>query len=90
LPSSSRSVRHSVLDDMKRPRFLSRSLRLALILVLAACAREEMPPGTGPDFEPPVVTETLPPEAIREDAIERLEEKIGSFNIGSVISRIRS
>jgi len=33
---------------------------LLLALVPVACAREEMPPGTGPDFEPPQVREMYP------------------------------
>jgi hypothetical protein len=36
---------------------------VSLLLVTGACAREEMPPGTGPDFEPPRVTEMYPMRA---------------------------
>lgn len=35
-------------------------LLLSLAIVCTACAREEMPPGTGPDFEAPVVVEMFP------------------------------
>ena len=35
-------------------------LAVPLLLAVFACAREEMPPGTTPDFEPPRVTEMYP------------------------------
>ncbi len=56
-----------------------------LVLVIggtAACAREEMPPGHGPDFEPPAVVEMFPvygsavPD-LDEDAFIRFDEPLG-------------
>lgn len=38
----------------------SSRLAVPLLLAVVACAREEMPPGTRPDFEPPRVTEMYP------------------------------
>ena len=53
-----------------------------LAIVLAACAREEMPPGTGPDFDPPAVVEMFPEYGaavpdIDEDAFVRFDEPMG-------------
>jgi hypothetical protein len=47
-----------------------------------ACAREEMPPGTGPDFEAPQVVEMFPAHGsavpdLDEDAFIRFSEPIG-------------
>jgi hypothetical protein len=53
-----------------------------LAIVLASCAREEMPPGTGPDFEAPAVVEMFPPHGsavpdLGEDAYVRFNEPLG-------------
>jgi len=53
-----------------------------LAIVVAACARQEMPPGTGPDFDPPAVVEMFPEYGtavpdIDEDAFVRFDEPMG-------------
>lgn len=59
-----------------------RNLLLAVVLASAACAREEMPPGTGPDFEAPAVVEMFPAPrsavpGLDEDAYVRFDEPMG-------------
>ena len=59
-----------------------RNLLLGVALIGAACAREEMPPGTGPDFEAPAVVEMFPlPRSavpdLDEDAFVRFDEPMG-------------
>ncbi|MBT8478580.1 MAG: Ig-like domain-containing protein, partial [Gemmatimonadetes bacterium] len=56
-------------------------LLLGVALVCATCAREEMPPGTGPDFEAPQVVEMFPAPAtavpdLDEDVYVRFDEPI--------------
>ena len=51
-------------------------------LLSCACAKEEMPPGHGPDFDPPVVVETFPAHGsavpgLDEDAYLRFDEPLG-------------
>ena len=67
-------------------RIVLRTRRLNLLLgvtvACAACAREEMPPGTGPDFEAPAVVEMFPmSEAavpdLDEDAYVKFDEPLG-------------
>ena len=53
-----------------------------LLCGAAACAREEMPPGHTPDFDPPGVTEMFPPYGaavpdLSEDAFIRFDEPLG-------------
>lgn len=53
-----------------------------LTIVLVSCAREEMPPGTGPDFEAPAVVEMFPLHGsavpgMDEDAYVRFDEPLG-------------
>ncbi len=67
---------------MMRPESVASRLALVLAIVLAACAREEMPPGTGPDFDPPAVVEMFPEYGtavpdIDEDAFVRFDEPMG-------------
>jgi hypothetical protein len=57
-------------------------LLLGLALAGAGCALEEMPPGTGPDFEAPAVTEMFPAHRtavpdLDEDAFIRFDEPVG-------------
>ena len=64
------------------PDSVARRLAPVLAIVLAACAREEMPPGTGPDFDPPAVVEMFPEYGaavpdIDEDAFVRFDEPMG-------------
>jgi len=61
-----------------------RASRLLAVLAigLASCAREEMPPGTGPDFAPPAVVEMYPVHGsavpgLDEDAYVRFDEPLG-------------
>jgi len=65
-----------------RPESLARRLSPVLALVLAGCARAEMPPGTGPDFDPPLVVEMFPEYGavvpdLDEDAFVRFNEPLG-------------
>ena len=67
---------------MTRTRSHVPGLTLALALAFMACAREEMPPGTGPDFEPPAVTEMFPAHGsavpgLDDDAYIRFDEPLG-------------
>ena len=69
---------------MKRIVLGTRRLNLLLGVTVAcvACAREEMPPGTGPDFEAPVVVEMFPLSAaavpdLDEDAYVKFDEPLG-------------
>lgn len=60
----------------------SRRLIPVLALALAACAKEEMPPGTGPDFEAPAVIEMFPEPGsavpdLDDDAYVRFDEPLG-------------
>jgi hypothetical protein len=53
-----------------------------LAILLVSCAREEMPPGTGPDFEAPAVVEMFPRHGsavpgMDEDAYVRFDEPLG-------------
>jgi hypothetical protein len=57
-------------------------LLLGVAVALAACAREEMPPGTGPDFEAPAVVEMFPMSGsavpdLDEDAYVKFDEPLG-------------
>lgn len=67
-------------------RIVLRTRRLTLLLgvtvACAACAREEMPPGTGPDFEAPAVVEMFPMSGaavpdMDEDAYVKFDEPLG-------------
>lgn len=65
-----------------RLRRVPRFVAIPCILAAAACAREEMPPGTGPDFQPPQVTEMVPaPRSavpdLRDHAHVRFDEPLG-------------
>lgn len=58
------------------------NLFLGLTVACAACAREEMPPGTGPDFEAPAVVEMFPLSGaavpdLDEDAYVKFDEPLG-------------
>ena len=60
----------------------ARRLIPVLVIALAACAKEEMPPGTGPDFEAPSVVEMFPEPGsavpdLDEDAYVRFDEPLG-------------
>ena len=55
---------------------------LGVAVAFAACAREEMPPGTGPDFEAPAVVEMFPVSGsavpdLDEDAYVKFDEPLG-------------
>jgi hypothetical protein len=57
-------------------------LLLGVAVAGSACAREEMPPGTGPDFEPPAVVEMFPVSGsavpdLDEDAYVKFDEPLG-------------
>jgi len=58
------------------------NLLLGVTVACAACAREEMPPGTGPDFEAPAVVEMFPMSGaavpdLDEDAYVKFDEPLG-------------
>lgn len=66
---------------MSRPATLSSGV-LAVLLGAAGCAREEMPPGHGPDFTAPAVVEMYPtPGAVvpdlDEDVYVKFDEPLG-------------
>jgi hypothetical protein len=57
-------------------------LLLGVAVAFAACAREEMPPGTGPDFEAPAVVEMFPMSGsavpdLDQDAYVKFDEPLG-------------
>ncbi len=67
---------------MMRPVSVASRLASVLAIVLVACARQEMPPGTRPDFDPPAVVEMFPEYGtavpdIDEDAFVRFDEPMG-------------
>jgi hypothetical protein len=67
---------------MRRKVHTARRLIPVLAIALAACAKEEMPPGTGPDFEPPSVVEMFPEHGstvpdLDEDAYVGFDEPLG-------------
>lgn len=67
---------------MKRRVHAARRLIPVLAMTLAACAKEEMPPGTGPDFKAPSVVEMFPEYGsavpdLDEDAYVGFDEPLG-------------
>lgn len=66
-----------------RRRSLTRQVGAGLaVAVFAGCAREEMPPGHGPDFEPPAVVEMFPAHGavvpdLDDDAFIQFDEPLG-------------
>jgi hypothetical protein len=67
---------------MKRNGHRSGRFLSVLAILLVSCAREEMPPGTGPDFEAPAVVEMFPRHGsavpgMDEDAYVRFDEPLG-------------
>jgi hypothetical protein len=60
-------------------------------MLTCACANEEMPPGHGPDFDPPAVIETFPIDGsavpgLDDDAYLRFDEPLGDPR--SLVSRL--
>ena len=77
---------------MKRNGHRSGRLLSVLAILLVSCAREEMPPGTGPDFEAPAVVEMFPRygsavPGMDEDAYVRFDEPLGD-QAGQICSAI--
>lgn len=70
---------------------LARWPSIVTALLLASCAREEMPPGTGPDFQAPTVVETVPENGsavpgFDDDAYIRFDEPVGDpRSLGRVV-----